>query len=247
MEQIYTIPVNEAFEDCTAESRGESGAVCPFCLMKHRLEANEIDLILGASMMEPDTRIKTNEQGFCPDHFDKLLHGGKALPFALMMESHIEHIRHSLKGPGLMTGGNAATDIKTLETLGSSCYVCSRVDYHFTRMIDTAVFLWESEPEFVKKMEACDRFCYPHFAAFVRAAKDRLKGKDFSRFYKSVYGIMDSYTENLYNDVSFFCKKFDYRYADEPWGDAKDAPERASRLFCGEGVIEEKRDKKNGK
>ena len=55
MEKIYTIPVNEAFD--------ESGS-CPFCRMKKKLEENEIELILGASMMEPDIRIQTNEKAF---------------------------------------------------------------------------------------------------------------------------------------------------------------------------------------
>lgn len=231
MENIYTIPVNEAFEDSVGES-----PCCPFCLMHKRLEDNEIDLILGASMMEPDTRIKTNEMGFCHEHFDTLLNGGKALPFALMMESHLDHIRESLKGPGLMTGSSAAADIKRLEELDKSCYVCSRIDYHFTRMIDTAVHLWESDPSFRTKVGGTDRFCYSHFAKFAAAGKARLKGKDFSAFYKMIYGIMDSYTESLAEDVSFFCKKFDYRYADEPWGNAKDAPERAAKLFCGDKV-----------
>ena len=62
MEQIYTIPVNEAFEAVT----GGDNCTCPFCLMYNRLEDNELDLILGASMMEPDVRLKTNELGFCP-------------------------------------------------------------------------------------------------------------------------------------------------------------------------------------
>ncbi len=229
MENIYTIPVNEAFEDSVGET-----VRCPFCLMRERLEANEVDLILGASMMEPDTRIKTNEMGFCTEHFDTLLNGGKALPFALMMESHVDHIREKLKGPGLMTAKNAAADIKLLSELEHSCYVCSRIDYHFTRMIDTAVHLWESDPAFKKKVENTERFCYSHFAKFAAAAKERLSGKEFSAFYKTVYGILDSYTESLSEDVSFFCKKFDYRYADEPWGTAKDAPERAAKLFCGD-------------
>ena len=47
MEQIYTIPVNEAFEAVT----GGDNCTCPFCLMYNRLEDNELDLILGASMM----------------------------------------------------------------------------------------------------------------------------------------------------------------------------------------------------
>ena len=57
MEQIYAIPVNEAFREGT--QKPECG--CPFCSIYRKLEENELDLILGASMMEPDTRIQTNK------------------------------------------------------------------------------------------------------------------------------------------------------------------------------------------
>ncbi|MBQ8187112.1 MAG: hypothetical protein IJ037_09635, partial [Clostridia bacterium] len=67
---------------------------------------------------------------------------------------------------------------------------------------------------------------------FVKAAKDRLSKKDFAEFYKTVAEIETKYFDKLRADVSWFCKKFDYRYEEEPWGDAKDAPERA-RLFLG--------------
>jgi hypothetical protein len=50
------IPVNEAF-DAVGE-RPECG--CPFCVLYKKLQNDEIDIILGASMMEPDIRIKTN-------------------------------------------------------------------------------------------------------------------------------------------------------------------------------------------
>jgi len=43
---------------------------------------------------------------------------------------------------------------------------------------------------------------------------------------------MIEYSEKLLGDVSWFIKKFDYRYHDEPWGDAKDAVERAIRFLC---------------
>ena len=39
--------------------------------------------------------------------------------------------------------------------------------------------------------------------------------------------IVNSYAEKLNDDISWFCKKFDYRYDDEPWYDSKDAVERA--------------------
>lgn len=48
-EKIYTIPVTEAFEK-------KDG--CPFCRLRRDLENTERDLIMGASMMEPDIRIK---------------------------------------------------------------------------------------------------------------------------------------------------------------------------------------------
>ena len=84
MEQIYTIPVNEAF-DAVAE-KSELG--CPFCMLYRRLQNDELDIILGASMMEPDTRIKTNKEGFCRRHYGKMLTmSGIALPAPCTNES----------------------------------------------------------------------------------------------------------------------------------------------------------------
>ena len=83
MEQIYTIPVNEAFE----ASRDEPACGCPMCAIYRKLEENELDLILGASMMEPDVRIKTNEQGFCRLHYDLMFVRKNRLGMALTLES----------------------------------------------------------------------------------------------------------------------------------------------------------------
>ena len=47
MEQIYTIPVNEAFE----ASAADHSCGCAFCTLYNKLENNELDLILVASMM----------------------------------------------------------------------------------------------------------------------------------------------------------------------------------------------------
>ena len=45
--------------------------------------------------------------------------------------------------------------------------------------------------------------------------------------------VNESYLTELSADVSWFCKKFDYRYDEEPWGNAKDAPERAIKFLTG--------------
>ena len=41
------------------------------------------------------------------------------------------------------------------------------------------------------------------------------------------FTIENEYLKTLKDDVSWFCKKFDYRYDSEPWGNSKDAVERA--------------------
>ncbi|MBQ9921509.1 MAG: 3-dehydroquinate synthase [Clostridia bacterium] len=47
-------------------------------------------------------------------------------------------------------------------------------------------------------------------------------------FYQPSAVICDISTlKTLKEDVSWFCKKFDYRYDSEPWGNSKDAVERA--------------------
>ena len=88
MEKIYTIPVNEAFDACMEDkTKG-----CPFCEMFRKVQENELDLILGASMMEPDIRIKTNEMGFCDKHFSMMMKRKNRLGLALMLESHLAHV-----------------------------------------------------------------------------------------------------------------------------------------------------------
>ena len=229
MEQIYTIPVNEAFE----KVQEEGFCTCPFCLMYNRLEANELDLILGASMMEPDVRLKTNEFGFCDTHLGLMFTRGKRLPLTLMMESHLDAVAKDIEGNmGLMLNKTADNTVKRLDKLEHSCYVCDRIEYNFSRMIETAALLWQCDQKFHDKVIAAPFFCLKHYHRFVKTAKERLSKKDFAEFFKTVTDIEKAYFDKLRGDVSWFCKKFDYRYEDEPWGDAKDAPERA-RLFLG--------------
>lgn len=230
MEQIYTIPVNEAFEKVA-----EDGShMCPFCLMYNRLEASELDLILGASMMEPDVRQKTNELGFCDEHLGLMFTRGKRLPLALMLESHLNSVADDMSGnmSSLLIGRTGESAAKRLDKLDHSCYICDRIEYNFSRMIETAALLWQSDAKFREKAAEAPCFCLKHYGRFIRAAKERMQKKEFAEFYKAMNGVETLYFNKLRADVSWFCKKFDYRYEEEPWGDAKDAPERA-RAFLG--------------
>ena len=231
MEQIYTIPVNEAFEASGEDARHG----CPLCSLAVKLELNELDLILGASMMEPDIRIQTNKEGFCKNHYAKMMVRGKRLPLALMLESHLHDVADDVKGKGILAhlGGTGASLMKKMDRRLASCYICRRVDTNLARMVDTAVLLWDSDPAFPKKMKSVPYYCIPHYRALLAVAQNKLSKKKFADFYKLLSEVENNYMETLCEDVSWFCKKFNHSYADEPWKNAKDAPERAIRFLVG--------------
>ena len=227
-ETIYTIPINEAFDACSEDhSLG-----CPFCRLYNILEQNEVDLILGASMMEPDTRIKTNEQSFCPTHFDRLLEAKKRLPLGLILESHLDSLRKEVEDGALsaLVGRVGVAAPKRLSRLDDSCYICSRIGHNFSRMLSNAVFLYTEDEAFRKKIQNQPYICLPHFRMWLESAQKEMK-KGYPDFYKDVSKPVYDYFDNLREDVSWFCKKFDYRYEKESWKNSKDAIERAGKFL----------------
>jgi hypothetical protein len=225
MEQIYTIPVNEAFD----ASAADHSCGCPMCALYRKLEENELDLILGASMMEPDVRIKTNEKGFCRTHYDMMFVRKNRLGMALTLESHLNELKKDLE-TGFIAGIVAkpgTTPLKRIEKLEESCYVCERIDFHFQHMAETVVYLFESEDAFGKLIKDQPYFCLPHYRLLLEKAQHRLQKKKLADFAQITEAVQKNYLDALSEDVSWFCKKFDYRYEDEPWKNSKDSVERA--------------------
>ena len=232
MERIYTIPVNEKFE----ESAKDASNGCPFCALFRMLEENELEIILGASMMDPDIRIKTNEVGFCPVHYDMMYARGNHLGLALMLESHFAEQRRALEVSGLSAIIKNPSDkaVDSLTKLERSCYVCGKINYHFKRMVETAALLYDTEEQFREKAAAQPYFCLPHYRDFLVEAKRRMNKKNFAQFYKVISALELDYYDTISADVSWYCKKFDYRYGDEPRYNSKDAVPRAIKFLSGD-------------
>lgn len=230
-EQIYTIPVTEAFE----KSALDKSCGCPFCTMLEVLQKNEIELIMGASMMEPDIRIQTNKLGFCRKHFDMMLAMHNRLGLALMLESHLDEVKDKImdkKGISSLFTGKGPKESE-LVRLADSCYVCGRIDFHIDKMFECAVYLWERERDFRALCEKQPFFCIPHQAKLMETARIKLGKKTFPDFAAAIAEVQNRYLSELCEDVAWFTKKFDYRYQDEPWKNAKDAPERAVAFLSG--------------
>ena len=230
MEQIYTIPVNEAFDAAAADpTRG-----CPFCLLFEKLQEDELDIILGASMMEPDIRIRTNEQGFCADHYARMLGRKRKLGMGLILESHLAEVKRGIgRHASDLVMKPGAAQLSYLSRLEGDCYVCGRIDRNLSAMIATAVYLYTTDPAFRDKLAKQPYFCLPHYRRMTDYASKKLSRRDYAPFYKAASAVEEAYLETLTGDVSWFCKKFDYNYENEPWYNAKDAVERAIRFLRG--------------
>ena len=219
IEKIYTIPVNEAFD---------LYANCPICTLYKKLEDIELDSILGAAMMEPSIRIETNKQGFCGKHYDIMFGMKNRLGLALMIESHLsQNIVKTING-GLL---NLSKKSKKIDKQGKTCYVCNKIDNFLQKMLETTALLWERETEFREKLAKQQYFCLPHYSALLYAGEYTLSKKPYADFSDECQKVMVRYSEKLLADVSWFVKKFDYRFQDEPWGDSKDAVERAIKFL----------------
>ncbi|MBQ6053618.1 MAG: hypothetical protein IJL30_10120 [Clostridia bacterium] len=217
-EHIYTIPLNEHFSKLEG---------CPLCGLFDMMERNEIETVTGASMMEPDVRIKTNEYGFCERHFSQMLLVGKKLPVALILESHINEIYKDINRK------KGDVQAKRLKTLEGDCYVCRRINGNMDSVLSNLFYLYRNDVNFRDLFAKQKFFCLPHYRELIEYGAKIFPKKDFAAFFEIADSIEMRYLETLHGDIDWFCRKFDYRFAKEDWKNSKDAIERTVYTLTG--------------
>lgn len=219
-DSIYTMPINEVFED--------NSCGCPICNMFDTLEERSLEYIMGAAMMEPNVRIQTNEQGFCKHHFDKMLKRKNRLSLALMLESHLKeisdkHMKKISKSQGLFKKKDAVIKLE------NSCFVCNKIDWAIVRMFDTMIKMYAKDEEFRKLYNNQSYICFPHFKQLTKYACEHMDKKEYDNFINDTIKLCRKYLDEIIEDVSNYCKMFDYRNSgeDADWGNSRDSIERA--------------------
>lgn len=239
-EQIYTIPVNEAYE---------TGSECPLCFLEKRLEDEALEYALGAAMMEPDYRVKSNETGYCNKHFERLNSMPNKLGLALVLETHLEQIRKTVKecGDAVQKSAEQKSGLfkKThkqqvisnaaAETgkINSGCMVCEKVSHTMERYIEVLFFMWNTDAGFRKKFEASKGVCMHHFEKLIRLAPKYLKEDKAAEFVSILFEKQNKELERLQEEIHRFTLKFDYRNKDMELGTAQDAPSRLLQKIGG--------------
>lgn len=214
-EQLYTIPINEAFDQFEG---------CPLCRLRSKLETQSLNYIMGAAMMEPDIRIVTNKKGFCRTHFHKMLSMGNRLSLALMLESHLASVSNLIpeasdKKPGKLgklKKYDGETPAEPLMEQVKSCYVCERAAEFEQKYVSNVVYIWKKDPAFREKLKKQPYFCMEHAAALLSTGKNDMSEANYLTFSQDILTLLRDHLSTLRKDVTTFCRSFDHENAGKP-------------------------------
>lgn len=241
-ERIYTIPVNDAFDsDCE----------CPICSMYKTLEDDAVTYSMGPSYMEDDIRAVTDRLGFCDKHLKMVYDEENRLGFALVMKTHLDKVIRDIEGiqtekvasKTLFKKAEKPTISEYTEKLTCSCFVCERISNTFERYMDTLVKMYKQDKAFKEKYKASKGFCTKHYGMLIKAGQNELTGDALEEFVATTNELYIENLKRVRDDVEWFINKFDHKYADAPWKNAKDSLVRAM-IKDGSVMPEEPKNKK---
>ena len=199
-DDICTIPVSEVFE----ENDG-----CPICRMRDTVEQRIISYILGDAMMEPDVRIETNRVGFCEKHYDKMLNYRARLQLSLILQTHIDEITKNVFSKGLFT--TPAKRGEKAAKVSDTCFICDKIEYGVSRMIETVYRCYENERDFRELFNNQTMFCLPHYERLISGADKKKMHRYSKEFADNLTRITGDYAKNLHEIISKYCAIYDYR------------------------------------
>ena len=227
-EQLYAIPVNDAFNEDTE---------CPVCSMYASLQKNAIEFTMGPSYMEDDVRMETNEVGFCAKHVEMMYGNQNRLGLGLMLHTHMQNLiketekaqkKGRSSGGGFFKKNTEGSAVSAyMRQLGKSCYICDRITRIFDRYIDTVFYLYDKDPAFKTKFDSSKGFCVNHYAVLYDAADAHMSGGALKDFTAKLDKLFLENMKRVCDDVEWYTDKFDYRNVDAPWKNSKDALVRA--------------------
>ena len=240
---LDTIPVLDAYK---------TGCECPLCQLRIACEDSYVDSMLGAAYMEPDCRVRTNEVGFCTRHFQLMYDRRNRLGLALMTHTHMQEVISSveamLKADAPARGGLLASlrggrdeggTPQKIRARMSGCVICEQMEGAVNRYAYTIAQLYGTNSEFKAMFDASKGFCLPHLALVLEMAEKTLSGEALRAFKAAVSAVELPNLKRIEGELEWFTLKFDYRNTDKPWGNSRDAVERAINKLMGACVGED--------
>ena len=99
--------------------------------------------------------------------------------------------------------------------------------------MDTFFYLYKEDPAFREKLINGKGFCITHFGDVCESSVRHLKEKEQEQFFNDMFPVMEKNMDRLYEDISWFIEKFDYKNVNADWKDSKDALQRGMQKLKG--------------
>ncbi len=230
--QLETIPVWDGIQ---------SGSECFICDLMAQAEHDSLEFFLGSSVMNPETRVKVNATGFCPEHTSKLVESGHPNSMAVLWESHLARTREELKGvfKELDSPRNLKKTIAKLDSvLGGreeGCLICDRMRDRLDRYCFTIPYIWGEDPEFRKAFDASKGFCLHHMSHILKMSLDALDSKKQKEFAEALSALQQRNLQRTADDLLYMTEKYKSENRDKPWNGCEDAQLRAVYKEIGKG------------
>jgi len=204
----------------------QSAKGCALCEMQERSTHRYMESLLYESVNDPDLRKKLlQSRGFCGRHADILLSFGDGLGVAILYQDQVEQALDLLQRLGSMSNKKLLKNACTEWEKRTSCPVCLLEDKdNALRISDLLGGL--SEPDMRRALEQSPGLCFPHLLKLLMTVND-------SSLRQYLIDLHHSKFSHLLDELREFCRKHDYRYSREKYGEEVDAWERAVNMLRG--------------
>ena len=230
--QLETIPVWDGIQ---------SESECFICDLMQQAQADNLKFFLGSSVMNPETRVRVNATGFCPEHTAMLVESGHPNSMAVLWETHLERTRERLvktfkemeNGKNLkktLLGLDAA-----LEEREQGCLICQRMKDRLDRYCFTIPYLWGQDPEFRKAFEKSKGFCLHHMEHILRMSMEALDARQQKEFAASLAELQQRNLDRIAGDLVYMIEHYKSENVRKPWNGCEDAQVRAVYKEIGKG------------
>ncbi len=235
--KLETIPVWDALHENTE---------CLICYLMDKAEQRFIDYYLGSSVMNPETRVKVNSTGFCPEHYADLARAEKPQPMSLVAHTHLLETVEKIK-PILEKLGNTESARKTkkqvaeirrvLQERDKGCLICESMKTTLKRYAFTLVHLLGNDDEFRSAFSVSKSICLHHLPAVLEMAGEALSIKQQRDFFKEILANVEDSLANSIDDVHWMTQMYKSENRGKEWKGCQDAHKRAVLREIGKGRI----------
>lgn len=219
-----------SIEDIRLYDEFEKKEKCALCNSVENYELQILNAISSDLVMDLDFFPKFGvEYTFCDYHLNKIESTKDKLGIAIMLKKLIKlEIKRLEKGDIENTSNRLF--IKKSNT--KKCFVCEKVNLEAMKNdLEITIKLWKNIQSFRENFKNQQYFCYNHSRLLLATAKKLLTKKEFEEFKQEIIEVQLKYSNSLESDLEWFINKFDYRYANEPWKNAKDSIYRAREIL----------------